>query len=229
MRAFLGKIVGAGLVIAAAFCLALVPAPKTEAQHCSNRTVVGGGYNYNTYQKPVVIKEVIKEYVPVAIPTAYPLVAVPVYSYVNAPGYIPGATYGSVMQPQQTGGIDADKIADLVMQKLEKRLKLTPEVPMSSDGDGPPTIKGASKTGAKTEFLTKAVGLLQTKCASCHSGSAISGGGLSLFDAGKQPKAMSAETRIAVYDAVYEGRMPKGGTAMSDQDVELVRLWMRQK
>lgn len=259
-----GKMCWSCLVLVVAVILAFIPTTESNAQY--GRVVVSGcGHNYGySHQKQIVKEVIVKEFVPVAVPTAYPLVAVPVYSYVNAPGYTPGATYGSVLQPQvavqqattqAAGAFDADKIAELVYQRLEKRLKLVPEVPgagaqnggispggispggissggISSGGispgeaGGPPPIKSASKA----ESVAKAVALLRSKCASCHSGAADSGGNLSLFTDSRQLKQLPAETRIAVYDAIYEGRMPKNnGQAMSDQEVELVRLWMRQK
>lgn len=220
-------------------------ASSAGAQHCSHGRVIHGRTVVVSHVAPVihhaptviVKKEVVveKEYIPVAVPTAYPLIAVPVYSYVNAPGYVPGASFGSVMQPQahaDTERISADRIADLVMRRLEQRLRLAPggEAPGGSHGDGPPAVKGpAAKGPAAKSDLSKAVGILTNRCASCHSGGASAGGGFSMFTAARELKALDAQARIDIYDAVYEKRMPKGGTPLSDEEVEEIRVWMRKR
>ena len=191
-----------------------------------------------TIERPTVVKEVIKEVVkevPLAVVSPYPViatqtVAVPVYSYVNAPGYIPGATYGSVLQGHQSAEQDANRIADIVLQKLEQRLRLpqqnqlSPNQNNSSDGSGPPAVRNSVQGAGKGE------GVLQSRCAACHSGGSPASG-LSFIEGGRV-KQVSADTRIAIYDAVYEGRMPPpktGGQPLSDQEVDSVRVWMKQR
>lgn len=154
-----------------------------------------------------VVKEVVKEFVPVALPVAYPVVAVPVYSYVNAPGYAPPIASDS-----------ADRIADIVIKRLEAKFGAK-----GNGGDGPPAVRGGTNTAGD------AVKILTNRCASCHSGQATTGGGLSFFEANRTIKAINREVRWDILDAVYEGRMPKGSPALSDEEVDAIRQWARQR
>lgn len=216
------------------FCILVIAgaiSSQAKAQYC-------GSYSYgHSYVAPTIIKErIVKEYVPTVALNPYPVLAVPVYSYVSAVGYTPGAGYGSVIQQQQApqqqqdnSDAIAERIATKILAKIEQRL-----TPATNNGqqqqqeqqDGPPPITNGVKP---SDFMTKAVTILQNKCAICHSGSAASGG-LSLFNPDKTLKPMSAELLIKVYDSVYEGRMPKGNDVkpLSDQEVEYIRLWMRE-
>lgn len=243
----IGRFLGAAAVVVAAVVLATVPASHSQAQHrrtvvvnggtCATPTFSGVVAPVTTYGGTYSAGHVVKEYVPVAIPTAYPAVAVPVYSYVNAPSYVPGAVYGSVMQGP--GGSSDEKVADLVVEKLKKQGLVGPgvqpvaPVPPGEDTGGPPAVKTgvAPKVGAvdTKDFAAKAEALLTAKCATCHGGQAKAGGGYAFFDDTKKLIKMGAEDRIEIYDSIYEGRMPKNGTPFTDQEVEWVRVWMRQR
>ncbi len=244
-----GKTIGALIVVAAVAAVAITPT-TTQAQgrrtvivaanngH-SNNCYVAPAYVAPTYAAPAYVAPVYKEYIPVAVPTAYPVVAVPVYSYVNAPGF----SFGSVMQGQQQAVVtDNEKVADLVVEKLKRQGLIGPNQGIISppDNGGPPAIKpnqavapSVAPTVAPkvdtTGFAAKAEALIGTKCASCHSGTAKAGAGLAFFDETKKLVKMGAEDRIQIYDSIYEGRMPKNGTPFTDQEVEWVRVWMRQK
>lgn len=239
----IGKLLGASVVLIACFCAILLPTAAVDgAPPCYAPT-----YYAPTYAPTIIKREVVKEYVPYAVPTAYPILALPVYSYVNAPGYVPGfapaAGYGSILQPPaqtQAQAIDTDKIAELVFQKLEKRGVVPPAAnpmlqnpgtqnPGTQSPGGPPPVAKPGVRVDQQEAATKVAALFQAKCFSCHSGAATAGGGLVLFDADKSLKWLTSDARIAVYDAIYEARMPKDSQALSDQDVELVRLWLKQK
>ena len=241
----IGKMVGAMAVIAAVVAVAIIPTTTAQAQ--GRRTVIvtnNGHSNYcypapayvaPAYAAPAYVAPVYKEYIPIAVPTAYPVVAVPVYSYVNAPGF----SFGSVMQGQQQAvATDNEKVADLVVEKLKRQGLIGPNQGIVSppDNGGPPAVKPNQAVAPSvipkvdtTGFAAKAEALIGAKCASCHSGTAKAGAGIVFFDEAKKLVKMGAEDRIQIYDSIYEGRMPKNGTPFTDQEVEWVRVWMRQK
>lgn len=168
--------------------------------------------------RPVAVSRVVttreivavrQDIVPVAVPLAFPVIAVPVYSYINA------APVSSYYQPNQAS---VDQIVDLVMKKMEAKWGV---------GGGPPAI---NRTGTAPVRDNNAVTILLTNnCASCHSGQATTGGSFSFFDENKHLKALSRETKWDMFDQVYDGRMPKGKSPLSDADVDLIRQWARQK
>lgn len=231
------------VAVIAAVVVAAVPTTTAQAQHRRTVIVANNGHSNYCYPAPAYIAPVAqnyvapvyKEYVPVAVPTAYPVVAVPVYSYVNAPGF----SFGSVMQGHQQAAVtDNEKVADLVVEKLKRQGLIGPGQGIISppDNGGPPAVKPNQAVAPSvvpkvdtTGFAAKAEALIGTKCASCHSGAAKAGAGLAFFDEAKKLVKMGAEDRIQIYDSIYEGRMPKNGTPFTDQEVEWVRVWMRQK
>lgn len=167
----------------------------------------------------------------------YPAVsAYPASPYPAAPGY-PGYSGGMSGPPATAAPAapSADQIADIVISRLEQRLSLPPAVPTPGPGAyappkgaGPPAAAGPAPASGNTT-LQGAVALLTNKCASCHSGDGSRGGGFAMFNDSRQLLALSRERRWDVYDQVYQGTMPKGGTQLNDQETELVRQWARQK
>lgn len=166
------------------------------AQHCAPAV-------RSSYVAPAFVQEA-------AVYSAAPLV-VPVFSYVAAPQ----AAFSQMQQPQPA--IDAEKIADMVIQKLKaKGLQVD---------DDPPPLKAISFTEASGDIHR----ILGGRCVSCHAGDATAGGGLALFDTSKRLLPMSRESRWDVFDSVYSGRMPKGGPEFTDSELETVRAWARRK
>lgn len=146
-----------------------------------------------------------------AIVTAIPLttvVAVPVYSYVN---YTPNYS-----QNQQ---FSADQVAELVMKKIESRW---------GNGGGPPAVNKSVQPVAVPNNAN-VIAIITNKCAGCHTGQALSGGGVSFFDQHKTIKGLSREMKWDIFDQVYDGKMPKGSEALSDTEADLIRQWARQK
>lgn len=203
----MNRIIGVLILIGAIVCISLSPQPS-KGFGCKRVKVFR---NNVAVQKVVVQKQVVvaQEVVPVAVPVAYPAIAVPVYSYVNAPGYVPGVS-------QVHGQSQADIIADLVIKKLEAKFGQG-----VLGGGGPPKAVGTNG------YVQQAVVLLQNRCASCHSDNAKAGGGHSFFTGGTLKDNLSLTTYVDMYNAVYEKRMPKGQATLSDQEVALIRILMK--
>lgn len=164
----------------------------------------------------VAIKDVVavkQEIVPVAVPLAFPVIAVPVYSYVNT---APVSVYN---QHQNQAQLSADQIADLVMKRIEAKW---------GAGNGPPAI---NKTGANPPNINNnaVITLLTNKCASCHSGQATAGGHFAMFNEQKQLLNLPRDTKWDIFNQVHEGLMPKGKEPLPDVEVDLIRKWAKQK
>jgi hypothetical protein len=81
---------------------------------------------------------------------------------------------------------------------------------------GPPPAP--DKGGVTTDVNPALAKLVDAKCAKCHSGGS---NGIDLDDLGK----VSEAARWKSYALVNKGRMPKGGKAIADDEVDLFFQW----
>lgn len=92
---------------------------------------------------------------------------------------------------------------------------------------------------AVPELETKVLEIYSTKCAKCH-GDTKADGGLALVKDGKLVKDQNDGIELAIRNVVHhrvngvslsegEVRMPKGAPALSNEEVEVLRLWTIDK
>ena len=234
-----------------AFC-----AQEVNAQCYSSHNSYVQPY-YNTQY--VVSKEYVPVAVPVSYPAVavpvysyinagltYPVqqTAFPVQQavYPQMPGYYQQPVYQQQAQqqaiyPQMQGypqqQASAEQIADIVLRKLQGSQGVQ-SAPQSQSGgyqqqgnnqrqsNGPPSAQQQQSGGNVAQIF-------QTKCASCHTGSSKNGGGFAMFNDAGQLLNMNREQRFVIFDQVYGGEMPKGQDSLSDNDVEAIRQWARQR
>ncbi len=207
--------------------MAIVVAPFAHGQYC------------NAVQAQVVthVAQHYNQVVQIA-PTFAFAVPVPVYSYVNAPGYVQGGVIQApqqvVAQPQQQAvqQPSVEQIADLVVQKMQAA-GLRPGYPVSTNNGAfgpPPAVKkpGVLPSAVPWAGSSEVEAILVKKCANCHGGDGSAGGGLVFFNNNRLVK-LTREQKFDIFDACYENVMPKGGPYLSDDEVEKVRKWAKAR
>lgn len=168
------------------------------------------------------------EYVPYAVPVAYPAVAVPIYSYIN--GAAVAYQQGVQAVPQQQAAVatqqqqqvdQADAFAEKVADIIGRKYNLTAN--QGARQVGPPSV--LRHNGQTPQVFTK-------ECTMCHTRKAADGqgGGYAFFeDDGSVIATLTREDRMDIFDAVYTNRMPKNSKPLDDEFVEDIRKWAFKK
>jgi len=119
----------------------------------------------------------------------------------------------------------ADDIANLVVEKLAKAIAVEPE---------PEPVEPPSNS----ELDLKVQAILLTNCAKCHGNGEKSGklsfiedDKLTIIESDKTPDEIIAIKllKYQIADAVETGRMPKGGEPLSDDDLSVLKNWVRKR
>lgn len=116
----------------------------------------------------------------------------------------------------------AGRVGDIVGRATATPAPRPPVMPPAVD----PGVKPAPSPGAPGAALNKAseklVKLVETNCLKCHSG-ATAAKGLSLDNLDVLPEV----TRLKCYMLCNTGDMPKGGAAISDEDMKEFLAWSK--
>ncbi len=111
----------------------------------------------------------------------------------------------------------------------------TPEVPVAGTVPEQPPVPANTGDYQVTEVDKKVYNIFKSKCSRCH-GDTKQDGGLALVK-DNTLQLVDIYDRVEIYDRTLglsleargKARMPKGGVALSDDEVETVRLWMVQE
>lgn len=194
------------LALLAAAAAALCRVPPAEAQHCAPARVVR--YHAPTYHSPVVVKKevaVVKEVVPVIhkFVAVIPLVDLPTYSAVYAPPVVVPPVPVNPAPVQQQQQPDWKLVMD-TLRDIGARLKRL------EDGQAQPARPKDPFAPQPQKGPQGALGVVQQKCASCHSEASApeKGGGFVMVGKdGALPK-FSAAASAKVLKRSYNGTMP---------------------
>jgi hypothetical protein len=144
------------------------------------------------------------------------------------------STISSLQQQDENLAAEIKRIADLLKELIDLVKSGQPYIPNPNDEpdpDEPPVLD------------QQVFAIFEDKCSSCHSEQSYdsSGGGFQLVDLSDENAPIlfdqSLEDRLEIHDRVLgvglkergKSIMPKGGSPLSDKEVELLRLWMIQK
>jgi hypothetical protein len=179
-------------------------------------------------EEVVVVKEVVA--VPVAVATVPVIVPAAAYQYV-APPYQPAfapQAYAAPQYaaPQQPGLTDAQ--VDQLINRIQQRLQATPQNQPQQPAAPPVVMPPQTRAPAAS---SGAYGVLQQRCAACHSGTQAKGG-TAFFGNDGQPVQLAGGTRARAALLADVGKMPpsangdlKSPHAVPDNEIAVLKQW----
>ena len=143
---------------------------------------------------------------------------------INAYG-IPVTNLGLDYYYKVISDAEREKLAELISTKVVEKLKtsLPPTTPNPTNPTNIPTANDGN---------TQITALLTNKCINCHKGQEAKGG-LSIFNENGTLADLTNEQKWNIFDRTDASNlapelvMPKGGTPLTNEEVTLIRLWVR--
>lgn len=128
---------------------------------------------------------------------------------------------------------DIEKLSDAIVAKLINKLAL-PTGPNQPTQPSDPTVESTPIPKPEPEPLDevgklnlKALTILKTNCAKCHSGDKINGGLEIIKD--DDIANLNREQKFDIFISAFDQKMPKGGDPLSDEDVIVLKEWAKLK
>lgn len=195
------------------------------------RTYYSTPVHYQTQYVDRIVEKVViqKEYVPIPV-------AVPFQAIIPVSGYIYGGATPAVVgaypppaqsYPQPQAQAPAPAASDCTAQIAELKRYLDQRL-SERDGDELPRAKRVRSVGSLHD---RAMTILRTDCASCHTGSKSKGGMVMFSDDGAwNPSA----DKVKIFKAADTGRMPPDAQkdvelALPDDKVDVLKEWSGQR
>lgn len=133
---------------------------------------------------------------------------------------------------------DVDTLVNAIMSEFDKRFEVTDEAGEDEPGE-PDSPEGTpdQPTGQPAEATTesKVIALFQERCATCHDGTNPKNKIVLLSN--EHNLATLTDRQVSKIVIRTEGGagldksllMPKGGPALSQEDIDLLKLWQRER
>lgn len=113
----------------------------------------------------------------------------------------------------------ADRVARLVLEKLEQAAKASPAKASPAPAGNQPQAEPLEP--AANEYLQAAQAIANQRCATCHRHNGSDDNGVDL----RNLEALTELQAWAAFREVYKGTMPKNGSPLDDAAVQQFMLW----
>lgn len=159
-------------------------------------------------------------------------------TYLGIQGYY---THGQqLIQRNEVEKAEEIRLLKEQLDELKKQTAALQQIVLGNGGNpGQPLPKPEDNTPPKSVLEEKVLKIYTEKCAKCHADE-NDDGGLTLLKGGKLVIHENDKEELAIRTNVFlrtdagllqegETRMPKGSPPLSDEDVNTLKLWMREK
>lgn len=159
-------------------------------------------------------------------------------TYLGIQGYY---THGQqLIQRNEVEKAEEIRLLKEQLDELKKQTIALQQIVLGSGSNpGQPLPKPEDNTPPKSVLEEKVLKIYTEKCAKCHADE-NDDGGLTLLKGGKLVINENDKEELAIRTNVFlrtdagllqegETRMPKGSPPLSDEDVNTLKLWMREK